>query len=743
MAETKVPDIIYTIVDEAPELASASLLPVIKRFAAAANIHVKNGDISLASRILAKFSDTLTNQQRQNDDLSYLGAIVRTATANVIKLPNISASVSQLKSAISELQDHGYPLPDYPDTPQNEVERLVRDRYESLKGSAVNPILREGNSDRRAASAVKNYAMKNPHQMGMWSKKSDTHVVSMASQDFFSNESSAVIEDSQAGNFQIVFKREDGKTTVLKDELYITAGTLVDASYMSVSALRNFIAAEMVDAKARNILFSLHLKATMMKVSDPVIFGHVISVFLESFVRRNSDVLKQIGFNANLGLGDLEKRIESLPNSQKNELKFDLAEALAEHPKLYMVDSDLGITNLHVSSDVIIDASMPALIRAGGRAWGADGQEHDCKCVIPDSSYASLYDDTIAFFKENGALDPTSCGSVSNVGLMAQKAEEYGSHSTTFELCDKGTVRVLTSSGLILHEHDVEAGDIWRLAMTKRVAIEDWVQLGLARQKATGTKAVFWLDKARPHDAILIKYVEASLENAELDRTLVKIMSPSQATRFTLKTITAGEDCISITGNVLRDYLTDLFPILELGTSAKMLSIVKLMNGGGLFETGAGGSAPKHVQQLIKKGHLRWDSLGEFCALSESLMFAADLTQNVKAKILGKAANLATQDILTNNKSPQRGVGEIDTRDSHFYFALYWARAMSNQIDDLEMAAEFSKLAFALETHKAKILEELASTQGRACDLGGYYKPNLNLVNKIMRPSLTFNNIIG
>jgi len=735
-------DIIYTIVDEAPELASASLLPIIKKFASAAGLEIEKRDISLAGRIIAVFPEILTDEQRHSDDLSALGALVKTPDANVIKLPNISASVPQLKAAIAELQAQGYALPDYPDSPQNAAEQSARDRYDMVKGSAVNPVLREGNSDRRAARAVKNYAMQNPHKMGVWTKDSATHVVSMPGQDFVSNEKSATISDDQAGSFKIVFENEQGTQTVLKDGLDITAGTVVDASCMNIGALRAFIATELADAKAKNVLFSVHLKATMMKVSDPIIFGHVVAVMLQEFIAKHEALLAEIGFNPNLGLIDLEQRIAALPDAQKTALEADLAAVLTSQPALYMVDSDRGISNLHVSSDVIIDASMPALIRAGGRAWGPDGKEHDCKCVIPDNSYAPIYDESIKFFKENGALDPTSCGTVSNVGLMAQKAEEYGSHPTTFELAEAGTVRVLTASGAIIHEHKVGKGDIWRMATTKRAPIEDWVRLGVARHKATGAAAVFWLNAERAHDAQIIAYVEKILAADNVDRGSIHIMAPRQATRFTLEAITAGKDCISITGNVLRDYLTDLFPILELGTSAKMLSIVKLMNGGGLFETGAGGSAPKHVQQLMEKGHLRWDSLGEFCALGESLMFASEMLLNKKAAILGQAVDVATQGILTQDKSPRRGVGETDTRDSHFYFALYWARALAAQTDDAEMAADFAKIAASMEAHESQIVAELAATQGKACDLGGYYRPHADLVAKIMRPSATFNAII-
>ena len=735
-------EIIYTTVDEAPELASASLLPIIRKFASAAGLQIEKRDISLAGRIIAMFPEILTEAQRHGDDLATLGNLVKTPQANVIKLPNISASVPQLKAAISELQSQGYALPDYPDTPQNHKEKSARDRYDAVKGSAVNPILREGNSDRRAARAVKKYAMQNPHKMGAWQKDSATHVVSMPSNDFVSNEKSATVADEQAGLFKIVFENQQGQQTVFKDELDISAGTIVDAAFMHIPALRNFIAEQLADAKQKNVLFSVHLKATMMKVADPIVFGHVVSVLLQDFVAKHQSVLDSIGFNPNLGLSDLEQRLTGLPADQRAKLESDLLASLADQPRLYMVDSGRGISNLHVSSDVIIDASMPALIRAGGRAWGPDGQEVDCKCVIPDNSYAPVYDESINFFKANGALDPKSCGTVSNVGLMAQKAEEYGSHPTTFEMPEAGVMRVMAANGDVLHEHWVGAGDIWRMATTKPAPIADWVRLGVARQKITGADAVFWLNADRAHDAQLIKYVEKILTKDHIDRSAIHIMAPREATNFTLKMITAGKDCISVTGNVLRDYLTDLFPILELGTSAKMLSIVKLMNGGGLFETGAGGSAPKHVRQLIEKGHLRWDSLGEFCALGESLMFASELLHNDKAAILGRAVDAATQNILTLDKSPRRGIGETDTRDSHFYFALYWAQAVAAQTDDAEMASIFAEMVREIKTNESQIVDELASTQGEACDLGGYYRPNANRVSKIMRPSPTFNRII-
>ena len=736
-------DIIYTIVDEAPELASASLLPIIKKYASAAGLRIEKRDISLAGRIIAMFPEILTGAQRHSDDLAALGNLVKTPQANVIKLPNISASVSQLKAAISELQSQGFALPDYPDTPQNHKEQSARDRYDAVKGSAVNPVLREGNSDRRAARAVKHYAMQNPHKMGVWQKDSATHVVSMPADDFVSSEKSTIISDQQSGSFKIVFENQRGQQTVLKEGLVITAGTIVDAAFMHVAALRRFIAEQLVDAKEKGVLFSLHLKATMMKVADPIIFGHVVSVLLQDFIAKHASVLDSIGFNPNFGLSDLEKRIAQLPNDQRSDLERDLATTLADQPSLFMVDSCKGISNLHVSSDVIIDASMPALIRAGGKAWGPDGREADCKCVIPDNSYAPIYDESINFFKANGALDPTSCGAVSNVGLMAQKAEEYGSHPTTFEILEAGVIRVLAANGDVVHEHRVGASDIWRMATTKPEPIADWIRLGVARQKATGADAVFWLNAKRAHDAQLITYVEKILAEDNVDRSSIHILAPREATNFTLKTISVGKDCISITGNVLRDYLTDLFPILELGTSAKMLSIVKLMNGGGLFETGAGGSAPKHVQQLTEQGHLRWDSLGEFCALGESLMFASELLQNNKAAILGRAVDVATQNILTHDKSPRRGVGETDTRDSHFYFALYWAQAVAAQTDDAEMAKIFGAMAVEIESNERQIVTELASKQGQPCDLGGYYRPKEDLVTKIMRPSITFNQIIG
>jgi isocitrate dehydrogenase len=742
MAQNTIPDILYTTVDEAPELASASLLPIIQSFARAASIHVEKRDISLAGRIIAAFPESLSPVQRQADHLAELGQLVKTPSANVIKLPNISASTPQLTGAIAELQAQGYGLPEYPEQPTTDTEAEIRARYDAIKGSAVNPVLREGNSDRRAAKAVKHYAMQNPHSMGSWSATSDTHVTSMAADDFFSNETSATITQAQAGLAKITFIDGHGQMSVLKDGLNLQAGTVVDATFMSAAGLRDFLTKELADAKAKGVLFSLHLKATMMKVSDPIIFGHAVSVFLEKLFETHGQTLADIGFHPNFGLGDLETRLATLPADKRADLEADLAAIVARQSPLYMVNSDKGISNLHVSSDVIIDASMPALIRAGGKGWGPDGAEADCKCVIPDRSYASIYDETITYFKQTGALDPTTCGAVSNVGLMAQKAEEYGSHPTTFEAPADGTIQYILHTGEVLHAHSVQKGDIWRSSSANRAPIEDWVKLGIARQKATGAAAVFWLDETRAHDAEIIKYVTTIVADEGAGELGLQIMAPRPATRFTLETIRAGNDCISITGNVLRDYLTDLFPILELGTSAKMLSVVKLMQGGGLFETGAGGSAPKHVQQLVEEGHLRWDSLGEFCALGESLTFVAEAQGNAKAARLGRAVEEATQRLLENDNSPRRRVGQADNRDSHFYFALYWAEALATQSQDSELAAYFAPMAKALSENKALILKELAAVQGVPAQLGGYYHTDPAKTAAVMRPSATFNAII-
>lgn len=737
MTDTTNSDILYTIVDEAPELASASLLPIIRSFASAAGVTVGTKDISLAGRIISAFPEFLTDEQRQTDDLAALGELVKTPSANVIKLPNISASVPQLSAAIAELQEQGYALPDYPEEASTDEEKSIRARYDAIKGSAVNPVLREGNSDRRAARAVKNYAMKNPHSMGEWVSTSKTHVASMDGNDFRSNEFSATVSDAQAGPAKIEFTDADGKVSVLKDGIDILSGTVVDATFMRASALRDFLRSEIAKAKQEGVLFSLHMKATMMKVSDPIIFGHAVSVFFEEAFEKHADALAAAGVNPNSGLGDVLDRIADQP-----EILADFDAIMADKAPMYMVDSDRGITNLHVPSDVIIDASMPAVIRAGGKGWGPDGKPADTKCVIPDNCYAPVYDETISYFKETGALDPTTSGAVANVGLMAQKAEEYGSHPTTFEIPANGTIRYIVANGDVLHEQAVEKGDIWRSSSVRKAPIEDWVRLGISRQAATGSQAIFWLDETRAHDAELIKYVTPILE-AEGVADKFQILAPREATRVTLETIRTGADSIAISGNVLRDYLTDLFPILELGTSAKMLSIVKLMQGGGMFETGAGGSAPKHVQQLVEENHLRWDSLGEFCALGESLGFLADVTGNSKAAILGAAVDVATQGILDNNKSPARKVGQTDNRDSHYFFALYWAEALAAQTDDAEIAAHFAPIAKALSDRQEAILAELASVQGAPADIGGYYHPDRAKLAKVMRPSATLNSIIG
>ena len=727
-------DIIYTKVDEAPELASASFLPIIQKFAAAAGVSVGTKDISLAGRILATFPESLTKEQFQSDDLAELGRLVKTPEANVIKLPNISASVPQLKAAIVELQANGFNIPDYPDAPETDAEKDAQARYDAIKGSAVNPVLREGNSDRRAAKAVKSFAQKNPHRMGDWSADSKTHVSSMSGNDFFSNEVSATLDKDATA--KIVLDTDAGET-VLKDGVTYPAGTVVDATFMSAAALQSFLADQIEKTKAAGTLFSLHMKATMMKVSDPIIFGHAVKAFLAPVFEKHGTAMADLGVNPNSGLGDLLARVEG-----DAAIMADIEACMADRPPMYMVDSDKGITNLHVSSDVIIDASMPALIRAGGKGWGPDGKESDTNCVIPDNSYAPVYDETINFFKENGKLNPATAGTVQNIGLMAQKAEEYGSHPTTFEIAEAGTVKMILDDGTVLHEHKVEVGDIWRSASARKAPIEDWVNLAIDRQKAEGCRAIFWLDANRAHDAELIAYVKPILE-AKGVADKFEIMAPREATRASLETITKGENTIAITGNVLRDYLTDLFPILELATSAKMLSIVKLMNGGGLFETGAGGSAPKHVQQLNEENHLRWDSLGEFCALGESLTFLADSKGNDKARVLGTAVDTATQGILDNGRSPSRKVGEPDNRDSHYWFARYWADALAAQSDDADLAAHFAPIATALTENEAQILSELAAVQGPAADLGGYYHTDADKTEAVMRPSQTLNSIIG
>ena len=735
MADQNTPDIIYTKVDEAPELASASLLPIIRKFAAAAGVSVGTRDISLAGRIIAAFPEKLTEAQRQTDDLAVLGELVKQPQANVIKLPNISASVPQLVAAIRELQGQGYDLPDYPEDPQTDAEKEARKRYDAIKGSAVNPVLREGNSDRRAAAPVKKYAQNNPHRMGDWSKDSKTRVATMGANDFRSNEKSATLD--KAATAKIVHVGADGTETVLKDGVSYPAGTVVDATYMSASALDAFLAAEIEKTKDEGTLFSIHLKATMMKVSDPIIFGHAVKAWLQPVFDTYGDQMKAAGVDPNSGLGDLLERVKDMPEVLKA-----IEEVRDQRPPMYMVNSDKGITNLHVPSDVIIDASMPALIRGGGKGWGPDNKEHDTACIIPDSSYAAVYDETIEYFKETGKLDPATAGTVQNVGLMAQKAEEYGSHPTTFEIPADGSVKMILDNGTVLHEHSVEAGDIWRSASTRKAPIEDWVQLAIDRQKAEGCEAIFWLDETRAHDAELIKFVKPILEAKGVADTF-KIMAPREATRASFETIRAGKTSIAITGNVLRDYLTDLFPILELATSAKMLSIVKLMQGGGLFETGAGGSAPKHVQQLQEENHLRWDSLGEFCALGESLKFLGEMKDNNKARVLGLAVETATQGVLDNNRSPDRKAGQPDNRDSHFWFALYWAQALAAQTEDAELASHFSPIAQALEEKADAITGEMLAAQGQPADTGGYYHTDPEKTAKVMRPSATFNEIIG
>ncbi|MCH2077621.1 MAG: NADP-dependent isocitrate dehydrogenase [Rhodobacteraceae bacterium] len=719
-------DIVYTTVDEAPELASASLLPIVRFFAKAAGVNVETRDISLAGRIIATFPEAL-GDKAQSDDLAALGQWVKTAEANVIKLPNISASVPQLEAAIKELQEKGFALPDYPADPQTDEEKAVRAKYDTIKGSAVNPVLREGNSDRRAATAVKNYAKANPHRMGKWVSDSKTHVASMSGNDFYANETSTTVTAAQAGDASIKLNGN-----VLKSGVALAEGTVVDASFMSAAALRSFLRAEIAATEA-GVLFSLHMKATMMKVSDPIIFGHAVSVYLEPFFAKHGAALEELGADPNGGIGSIEAAIAG-----NAELEADLKAALEAGPAMYMVNSDKGITNLHVPSDVIIDASMPAVIRAGGKGWGPDGNEADTKCVIPDRCYSSVYDETINFFKANGALDVTTSGAVQNVGLMAQKAEEYGSHPTTFEIPEAGTIEVVAANGDILHSHAVEPGDVWRMSSAKKAPIEDWVKLAMDRQAATGAQAIFWLDSARAHDAQLIEKVKPILKAAGVTEKF-DIMTPREATRLTLETITAGKDSIAITGNVLRDYLTDLFPILELGTSAKMLSIVKLMQGGGLFETGAGGSAPKHVQQLVEENHLRWDSLGEFCALGESFDFLASATGNAKAAVLAKGVEAATQGILDHERSPGRKVGQPDNRDSHYWFARYWAEALA----DGELGDVFKPVAEALASSEEKIVGELASVRGKPADIGGYYKADPAKLASVMRPSATLNAIFN
>lgn len=732
--------IFYTITDEAPALATQSLLPIIEAFAKTSNVDVATKDISLAARILSNLSEYLPKEQQVEDALAFLGDLAKKPEANIVKLPNISASVPQLKAAISELQKAGYALPDYPDTISNDEDKKVLALYNKVKGSAVNPILREGNSDRRAPKAVKNYAKKNPHSMGAWSSDSKTHVSTMDAGDFAHNEQSVTITNET--NVRIVHEDQHGSTTILKDGIALLKNEIIDASVMSKKALIAFLDAQIQDAKDKNILFSLHMKATMMKVSDPIIFGHAVKVFFKDLIAKHADTFNQIGFNPNNGFGNLIANLDKLDENKKAEILTDISKAYQENPDLAMVNSDLGITNLHVPSDVIIDASMPAMIRTSGQMWNAEGNQQDAKAVIPDSSYASIYQATIDFCKKNGAFDPTTMGTVPNVGLMAQKAEEYGSHDKTFEITTNGVVKVIDGNGITLTEHTVETGDIWRMCQVKDAPIQDWVKLAVSRAKATQTPAVFWLNEDRAHDAELIKKVHQYLPNHDTEGLDIRILSPEKATKFTLDRIKEGKDTISVTGNVLRDYLTDLFPILELGTSAKMLSIVPLMNGGGLFETGAGGSAPKHVQQFVKENHLRWDSLGEFLALAVSLEHLGEVSGNPKAKILGETLDNATDTFLENKKSPSRKVNELDNRGSHFYLAMYWAQELANQNDDLDLKNTFAPIAEAFAKNETTIVDELNNIQGNPVDIKGYYYPNQALTSQAMRPSDTLNAIL-
>lgn len=734
------PTIIYTKTDEAPALATYSFLPIIKAFASSANLNVETRDISLSGRVLSQFSDVLTESQRVNDALSELGNLAKTPEANIIKLPNISASIPQLKATIKELQAKGYALPDYPEDPKNEKEEQVKTVYDRVKGSAVNPVLREGNSDRRAPKAVKNYARKNPHKMGAWTSNSKTHVASMSGGDFKSNEKSVTI--SNDGSLTISLVSENGQKVVLKDAVKVLKGEIIDATYMSVDALKSFLDKEIIDAKEKDLLFSLHMKATMMKVSDPIIFGHAVKSFFKSLFEKHNDVFTELGVDVNNGFGDLISKLNMLPEDIKQEIMDDIHKCYKDNPALAMVDSDNGITNLHVPSDVIIDASMPAMIRTSGKMWNSEGNTQDTKAVIPDSSYAPIYQATIDFCKQNGAFDPTTMGSVSNVGLMAQKAEEYGSHDKTFEISQSGTVQVSDDSGAVLIEHKVSKGDIWRMCQVKDLPIQDWVKLAVNRARATGNPAVFWLDKNRAHDAQLIEKVNLYLQNHDTDGLDISILSPFDATLFSLDRIKKGQDTISVTGNVLRDYLTDLFPILELGTSAKMLSIVPLMNGGGLFETGAGGSAPKHVDQFEKENHLRWDSLGEFLALAVSLEHLSETTDNSKARVLSEALDAATSTFLLNDKSPSRKCGELDNRGSHYYLAMYWARELANQNDDEELKNKFTEIAEALSANESTIIDQLNGAQGKPMNVGGYYFPDDQLASAAMRPSPVLNEII-
>jgi isocitrate dehydrogenase len=733
--------IYYTKTDEAPALATRSLLPIVKAFVKSSGIEIETKDISLAARILAVFPDFLNDQQRVSDDLIILGALATKPEANIVKLPNISASIPQLKAAIKELQSKGYAIPSYPDEPQNDAEKEAKSRYDKIKGSAVNPILREGNSDRRAPKSVKNYAKKNPHSMGAWSKDSKTEVATMSSGDFFNNEKSLTL--SEATSITIEHTDNKGNITILKDKFGLLKGEIIDATIMSKKALVLFFEEQVADAKANDLLFSLHMKGTMMKVSDPIIFGHAVKVFFKDVFEKHGATLEKIGVDVNNGFGNLVEKIQELPEAKRKEIEADIAAEFKKRPAIAMVNSEKGITNLHVPSDVIIDASMPAMIRTSGRMYNPEGKLQDTKAVIPDSSYAGIYTATIDFCKENGAFDPKTMGTVPNVGLMAQAAEEYGSHNKTFEIASDGVVNVVDATGNTLLSHKVEAGDIWRMCQTKDAPIQDWVKLAVTRARASETPAVFWLDENRAHDAELIKKVNTYLKDYDTKGLDLRILSPFDATIFTCKRLKEGKDTISVSGNVLRDYLTDLFPILEVGTSAKMLSIVPLMNGGGLFETGAGGSAPKHVEQFLTENHLRWDSLGEFLALAVSLEHFSEVNKNPKAKILAETLDKATEQLLENNNGPSRDVGGIDNRGSHYYIAKYWAEALANQNADSSLKAEFTTISNELNSNESVILKELSSVQGSQVNIDGYYIPNEKLANEAMRPSKTFNAILS
>lgn len=733
--------IIYTFTDEAPALATYSLLPIVKAFVSAANVTVETSDISLAGRIIATFPENLTEAQKQPDALTQLGELAETPAANIIKLPNISASIPQLAAAIKELQEKGYNIPTYPADPQNEAAAAIKQRYARTLGSAVNPVLREGNSDRRVAAAVKQYAQKHPHRVGAWTADSKSHVAHMSAGDFYGSEKSVVIK--QAGSLKIELVDPDGAITVLKEKTAVLAGDVIDSAVMSIQALRAFYEKEIEAAKAEDILLSLHVKATMMKVSDPILFGHAVTVYYKAVFEKYAETFAALGVNPNNGLGDVYAKIQALPDEQREAIEADLQATYAHRPPLAMVNSDKGITNLHVPSDVIIDASMAAAIRTSGQMWGADGQPHDTKAMIPDRCYATIYQEIMQFCRENGAFDVTTMGSVANVGLMAKKAEEYGSHDKTFEIATAGTVQVVDQSGEILMAQAVEAGDIWRMCQTQDVPIQDWVKLAVTRAKATGVPTVFWLDRDRAHDANLIAKVNQYLPNHDTTGLTIKIMSPVAAMRFTCEQIKAGQDVISVTGNVLRDYLTDLFPILELGTSAKMLSIVPLLAGGGLFETGAGGSAPKHVQQFVKEGHLRWDSLGEFLALAVTLEELGRKTENPKALVLAAALNQATGQLLDNDQSPSRNVNELDNRGSHFYLAMYWAQALAEQDSDAELKAKFAPLAQQLSENEAAIAQDLIAVQGSPVDIGGYYLMDETKTREAMQPSKLFREAIA